>query len=109
MNYQDLFDNTGASNFIAHTQETRQKLRNINLGKKRSQEVTTRIVETRKANGYKHSAETCANISNGKLKLIQTPRGLFLGQKQAAENYGVTVLTIQNWLKSKSADFYRVA
>jgi hypothetical protein len=75
-NLQDMFDDSNARQFIKVSDETKEKLRQVNIGrthseetrallskknKERSPEVVKKMIESKK--GFRHSLETRAKMS----------------------------------------------
>lgn len=107
MNYQDIFDNQAPVKFVHYKQSAETRAKIAAASRNRSAETRAKISAANK--GKPKSAEAKLKSGQAKRKLIQTPMGQFRGAKEASIALGVHPRSIQNWLKTKPADFYHVA
>ena len=120
-NLQDIFDQCDTRRFLKRNDEQRKKISEAVRAFQGTTEwklaASIRAKETsnrpevkekiRKAHlGKKRSLQSCKNISLGKMKKIHTPKGIFMGQREAAQAHNVSVSSIQNWLKCDPINYY---
>lgn len=88
------------ASMIGHvvTEETRQKLREANLGKKHTEESKQKMSESRTGKTKKPlSAESKQNIAKSKMQnKLQTPRGIFDTFVEVATEFNITASSAMN-------------
>lgn len=80
------------------TEETRQKLREANLGKKHTEESKQKMSESRAGKiGKPHTDEGKQNIAKSKMQnRLQTPRGIFDTFTEVATEFNITASSAMN-------------
>lgn len=89
---------SNAKRGVLHSPETISKIVKKNTGKKRSAEFCKSCSVLNL--GRKHSEQSKVNMSNGQKLKIKIYDTIYFGWKAAADDFKVSIRTIQRWCKS---------